>query len=109
MGELMRSTDWSQTPLGSPDTWPDSLTSAIAISLNSGFPIAIYWGKDFTLLYNDPWSSIPGDKHPWALGKPGAVVWPEIWAGIEQEFKSVLNEGASYRRPDAPLFMHRYG
>jgi|GEM_PF-745176 len=109
MGELMRSTDWSQTPLGSPDTWPDSLTSAIAISLNSGFPIAIYWGKDFTLSYNDPWSSIPGDKHPWALGKPGAVVWPEIWAGIEKEFESVLNEGASYRRPDAPLFMHRYG
>jgi len=109
MGELMRSTNWSETTLGSPDTWPDSLTSAVAISLNSGFPIGIYWGKDFTLLYNDAWSTIPGDKHPWSLGKPGAIVWPEIWAGLIDEFESVLNKGESYRRPDALLFMHRHG
>lgn len=109
MGELIRNTNWSSTNLGAPDSWPDSLTSAISISLNSGFPIAIYWGSDFTLLYNDAWSSIPGQKHPWALGRPGAVVWPEIWEGLKEEFESVLIAGASYRRPDVPLFMHRHG
>ncbi|WDF55733.1 PAS domain-containing protein [Mucilaginibacter sp. KACC 22063] len=109
LGELIRNTDWSKTSFGTPDTWPDSLTSAVSIILNSGFPIAVYWGKDFSLIYNDSWSSIPGDKHPWGLGKPGAVVWPEIWEGIKDEFESVLSEGKSYRRPDAPLYMYRYG
>lgn len=109
MGELMRAQDWTQTSIGNPGEWPESLQSSVAISLNSGFPIAIYWGNDFTLLYNDAWSSIPGDKHPWALGRPGAVVWPEIWSGLQEEFQSVLDRGASYRRPDALLLMQRYG
>ncbi|MES2456151.1 MAG: ATP-binding protein [Bacteroidota bacterium] len=109
LGALIRSKDWSATTLNSPEHWPESLRSAIAISLNSGFPIAIYWGADFTLLYNDAWSSIPGQKHPWALGKPGEIVWPEIWEGLKDEFESVLHQGQSYRRPDAPLYMHRFG
>src|SRR5215217_68974 len=109
LGELIRNKDWSVTSLQSPDTWPESLRSAVAIALSSGFPIAVYWGEDFTLLYNDAWSKIPGQKHPWALGKPGAIVWPEIWDGLEQEFESVLSKGESYRKPDAPLYMHRYG
>ncbi|WP_345954942.1 PAS domain-containing protein [Mucilaginibacter sp. PAMB04168] len=109
MGELIRTTDWSVSVLSTPDTWPESLKAAVSISLNSGFPIAIYWGSDFILLYNDAWSTIPGDKHPWALGKPGAVVWPEIWDGLDAQFKSVLTKGESIRQPDALLLMHRYG
>ncbi len=109
MGELIRSTNWEETALGRPDTWPESLKSAVSISLNSGFPIAIYWGEDFTLLYNDAWSSIPGGKHPWALGKPGKIVWPEIWEGLDAEFRSVLERGESIRRPDALLLMKRFG
>ncbi|GAA4321673.1 hypothetical protein GCM10023149_21630 [Mucilaginibacter gynuensis] len=108
-GELIRASDWSQTFLGSPDHWPESLRSAVSISLNSGFPIAIYWGSEFTLIYNDAWSSIPGNKHPWALGKPGAEVWPEIWGGLEAQFNSVLKTGESIRQPDALLLMNRYG
>lgn len=109
MGELIRVKDWSQTALGTPDTWPESLKSAISISINSGFPIAIYWGTEFLLIYNDAWSSIPGNKHPWALGKPGAEVWPEIWDGLDAEFKSVLASGISIRQPDALLLMNRFG
>ncbi|PWG78354.1 PAS domain-containing protein [Pararcticibacter amylolyticus] len=109
VGELIRNIDWSKTSIGDPGSWPDSLTSAVSIVLNSGFPIAIYWGSDFSLIYNEPWSTIPGDKHPWALGKPGPAVWPEIWNGLRDEFETVLHEGKSYRRPDAPLYMHRYG
>ncbi|MVN21406.1 PAS domain S-box protein [Mucilaginibacter arboris] len=109
MGELIRSTNWSRTSLGGPAAWPDSLKSALSICLNSGFPIAIYWGEDFTLIYNDAWSVIPGNKHPWALGKPGAVVWPEIWDGLDAEFKNVLANGESIRSEDALLPMKRYG
>jgi PAS domain S-box-containing protein len=109
LAELISRKDWSETSLGSADLWPESLKLAISISLNSGFPIAIYWGTDFTLLYNDAWSTIPGDKHPWALGKPAAEVWPEIWEGLQPEFESVLLTGESIRRPDALLLMNRYG
>lgn len=82
---------------------------SVSISINSGFPIAIYWGADHTILYNDAYSSIPGDKHPWAIGKPGAVAWSEIWDVLDDEFKSVLYSGESIRRPDALLLMNRFG
>ncbi|CAM3778161.1 PAS domain-containing protein [Mucilaginibacter galii] len=109
MGEFIRLANWAETSVGTPDTWSDSLRSAVSLSINSGFPIAIYWGSDFTLIYNDAWSTIPGNKHPWALGKPGAVVWPEIWDGLEQQFNDVLNKGQSIRQPDSLLLMNRYG
>jgi PAS domain S-box-containing protein len=109
LAELISTKDWSETSIGKSDFWPESLKLAVSISLNSGFPIAIYWGTDFTLIYNDAWSTIPGDKHPWALGKPGAEVWPEIWEGLQPEFESVLRTGESIQRPDALLLMNRYG
>lgn len=109
MGELIRSADWAQTSLGEPDTWPNSLKSALSICLNSGFPIAIYWGAEHTLLYNDAWSAIPGDKHPWALGKPGKQVWPEIWDWLDAEFKNVLANSESIRSENALLPMQRFG
>lgn len=108
-GEIMRHTDWTQTSLGSPDQWRESLKLSVSISLNSGFPIAIYWGEDFTLLYNDAYSAIPGDKHPWTLGKPGNIAWAEIWDVLEDEFRGVMRNGDSIRRPDALLLMNRYG
>lgn len=55
------------------------MRSALSICLNSRFPIAIYWGKDHLLLYNDAWRPIVGDKHPWAIGRPACEVWSEIW------------------------------
>lgn len=109
MGELIRTMNWAQTALGEPFTWPDSLKSALSICLNSGFPIAIYWGQDFTLFYNDAWSSIPGDKHPRALGKPGATACPEIWQGLEAAFDSVFKNGKSVHSKDALLPIHRFG
>ncbi|UEG54223.1 PAS domain-containing protein [Mucilaginibacter daejeonensis] len=109
MGQLMRTTDWANTPLGPADLWPDSLKQAVSIALNSGFGMAIYWGPQFILLYNDAYSTIPGNKHPWAFGQPGAVAWAEIWDGLQNEFEGALEKGQTVRKPDALLLMHRYG
>jgi PAS domain S-box-containing protein len=109
MGALMRSYDWSKTPFGSVEQWPQSLRSTLSICLNSRFPIAIYWGPDFLLLYNDAWRPIVGDKHPWSLGRPGREVWPEIWNSIGPEFASVLATGQGTFHNDELLSMKRFG
>jgi PAS domain S-box-containing protein len=109
MGALMRSYDWSNTPLGPVEQWPQSLRSALSICLNSRFPIAIYWGLDCLLLYNDAWRPIVGDKHPWSLGRPGREVWPEIWSDIGPEFESVFRTGEGIFHSDELLAMHRFG
>ena len=53
MGELIRSKDWSQTPLGPPDTWPPSLRTAVMILLQSRFPMFVWWGEEMITIYND--------------------------------------------------------
>ena len=82
LAQLMRAFDWAGTPLGEPKTWPQSLKTAVGIMLASRQPIWIGWGPELIYLYNDPYKSIIGGKHPWALGKPTSVVWREIWQDI---------------------------
>ncbi len=108
-GALMRSHDWSSSAFGQPETWPQSLRSALSICLGSEFQIAIYWGPELAVVYNDAWSAIPGDKHPWALGRPAREVWPEIWSEIGPLFAHVLATGQATRSKDALLPMHRRG
>ena len=82
LARLMRAFDWDSTSIGAPETWPKSLRTAVGIMLTSRQPIWIGWGPELTYLYNDPYKSIIGGKHPWALGKPASVVWREIWQEI---------------------------
>ncbi len=37
MGARMRAFDWSETPLGAPEIWPQSLKTAVHIMLTSRF------------------------------------------------------------------------
>jgi PAS domain S-box-containing protein len=109
LGGRLRDLDWAQTPFGAPASWPQSLRSAASICLNSRFPIAIYWGPQLALLYNDAWRPILGEKHPWALGRPGREVWPEIWSEIGPLFEAVQRTGEGVWQQDQLLPMHRHG
>ena len=79
LGALMRAFPWETTPLGPPESWPQNLKMAMRIMLTSRQPIWIGWGEELIYFYNDPYKSIIGGKHPWALGRPTREVWREIW------------------------------
>ena len=109
MGERIRAFDWANHPLGSPEKWPDALHMALRLCLNSTFPSAIYWGRDLHLLYNDAWAPIPAERHPGALGKRGADVWPDIWSVVGPQFEGVLDTGQGFAAYDQMLPMERGG
>jgi hypothetical protein len=83
MSALICAKDWSKTSLGDPAYWPSSLTLVVKLLLASGFPMAVRWGPDFVLIYNDGYRPILGDKHPRALGLPFREVWPEVQTELE--------------------------
>ena len=109
LGALIRSFDWAATPLGEPRAWPQSLRSALSICLHSSFPTAIYWGEDLRLLYNDAWAPIPAERHPAALGQPGADVWSDIWLIVGPQFRRVVETGEGFSTFDQFLPMVRDG
>lgn len=109
LGRLIRAHAWESTPLGSPSTWPQSLRSALSICLHSTFPTAIYWGPELRLLYNDAWAPIPAERHPWALGRPGAEVWSDIWDVVGPQFARVIETGDGFSTFNQMLPMVRDG
>jgi PAS domain S-box-containing protein len=109
LGGLMRGHDWSQTPLGPPDSWSQSLKMAVRIMLTSLQPIWIGWGKELIYLYNDPYKSIIGGKHPWALGKPTHQVWREIWPDIAPLLETAMGGDRGTYVESQLLIMERNG
>jgi hypothetical protein len=109
MGDLMYAKDWTKTALGPVEQWPAVLVSTLSICLTARFPMAIYWGHEGILLYNDAWRPILGKKHPWAMGRSALEVWPEIWDAIDPVFESVRTTGKASWRGDALLSMQRFG
>jgi PAS domain S-box-containing protein len=91
MRDLVKAKDWSATPLGPMEQWSPSLRLALDVVLASGFPMALRWGPDFVLLYNDSYKPILGEKHPWALGLPAREAWSEVWHQIEMVHRGILN------------------
>jgi PAS domain S-box-containing protein len=110
MGERMRAFDWSTTALGPLDHWPQSLRICVRIILGSGYPMAICWGPDYTLLYNDAQRVLFGTKHPSALGRSTSELFPEAWDAVGPMYDRVMREGRAYTTLDDRLFpLNRHG
>jgi len=109
MGERMRAFDWSTSSLGEPAGWPGTLKTAVSICLSSRFPMLLWWGPELTMIYNDPYAPILGDKHPGALGSSGQSVWPEIWDVIGPMLAGVMERGEATWSRDQLLVMNRNG
>ncbi len=101
-GALIRAADWSATPLGAPDAWPEGLRLSVRLMLSSRLPMAVFWGPHLIQFYNDGCrSSLGPDKHADALGKPALDWLPEGWATIRPQLEFVISgQGSSWRQED---------
>ena len=106
---ILRSVDWTKTPLGAVDGWPQSLRTSISICLNSAFAILVWWGPELAMLYNDAYVPIISSKHPRALGARGREIFPEVWDTIGPMLTSVLVGGEAVRADDLLLVLDRNG
>lgn len=109
MGKLIRATDWSKTPIGSPETWPQSLRTTVSLMLNNLFPMYVAWGSEYTQLYNDGYRPILGvTKHPQAMGISTSETFAEIWHIVEPMFAGVM-KGEAVWSPDFMFLLERNG
>jgi signal transduction histidine kinase/CheY-like chemotaxis protein len=112
MGERMRALDWSKTALGPPASWPQSLRSPLSMLLPSKAQICLFWGPEFTVLYNDAYIPVFGGKHPKMLGQPGRIAWSEIWdtsANLHGLLSGVVRTGEAFHATDMLFGLERHG
>jgi signal transduction histidine kinase/CheY-like chemotaxis protein len=109
-GALVRSFDWSTTPLGGIETWPRSLVSAVGMVLHSRHPMFLWWGPELIQFYNDAYLPSFGEgKHPAAMGQAGRASWPEIWPIISPQIDAVMTQAQASWHEDALVPIHRNG
>jgi PAS domain S-box-containing protein len=109
MGGRIRAFDWSSTPLGPIGAWPASLRAALSICLRSRFQLAIYWGPELVLLYNDAERDVLGTMHPGALGRPAAEILADNWDVLGPMLWGVLTTGEATWSVDQLLRLNRHG
>jgi PAS domain S-box-containing protein len=108
MASLVREKNWSTTPLGPIEGWPQSLRTAVSLCLASNFPINIIWGEQNTQIYNDGYRVVCGDAHPAALGQNYGVTWASAWPAIGEPFNRA-REGATSYLENQRMFLTRNG
>jgi PAS domain S-box-containing protein len=82
--------DWAATSLGPRSAWSHSLTCAVEMTVASDFPMALRWGRDLVLIYNDAYAPMLGARHPEALGKSFAEAPPTSAADAEHPEREIL-------------------
>ncbi|QOY95909.1 response regulator [Massilia sp. UMI-21] len=108
MGALIRAMDWSATPLGPLERWPQSLRTTVSLCLSSTFPILVCWGEQDIQIYNDAYRPICGDLHPASMGGAFKKVWASALPVVGDAFdRAHQGEGAYIR--DQRMFLDRLG
>ena len=99
-----------QRPLGKPETWPQSLRTAVRILLNTNHPMFIWWGPDLIQFYNDAYRQTMGpERHPGALGQRGRECWAEIWHIIGPQIEQVMSGGGATWHENQLIPVTRHG
>ena len=105
---LIRSFDWTKTPLGPVESWPSCLKTATSILLQSPVPIVMLWGEQGVMIYNDAYSVFAGHRHPALFGSNVREGWAEI-ADFNDNVMKVGLAGGTLAYRDQELTLHRKG
>lgn len=104
MAERIRAFDWSHTELGPLADWPASLCSTVQLMMASPLPMVMLWGNAGYMIYNDAYSEFAGGRHPYLLGAPVELGWPEVAEFNRHVVDTCLAGGTlSYRNKELVL------
>ena len=109
MAARMAAKEWSESPLGLPSSWPQSLRAIVRVMLTSRYAMWMAWGPDLTFFCNDAYLPTLGVKESWALGTTARKVWEEIWPDIGPRIDHVLATGEATWDEALLLFLERSG
>lgn len=110
IGKLLSAIDWNVTSLGSISTWPQSLRTALNISLTSPLPMIVFWGENLIQLYNDAYCLLWRILDPkLSLGQPASELEGELWNCINPCLQTVFTTGETAKILNQPLQIERDG
>jgi hypothetical protein len=107
--EFVLNFDWGSTELGPISEWSSELRRMANILMSDPRPAAMYWGKHRTLLYNEPYVVVVGQKHPRMMGQTFSQAWAEVEGDFSPAFDTACETGTPYTVNDARFYIDRQG
>jgi serine phosphatase RsbU (regulator of sigma subunit)/anti-sigma regulatory factor (Ser/Thr protein kinase) len=106
---LIRAYPWHRTSLGPMDGWDPAVRVTVDLILAAPVPMALTYGDDYVLVYNDAYADVIATRHPDALGRPAAEVFAELWKapGIGNVLAEVYRTGRPYLEAETQLTVTR--
>lgn len=77
--------------------------------MGSPHAAAMYWGPEYTAIYNEAYLDLAGAKHPKLMGQSYTDAWAEIWDVLKPVFDAAWNSGQATMKQDDRLFISRNG
>ena len=108
MAKLVKTKDWSGTPLGPIDTWPQSLRTVVNLVQASNSPISLSWGPGHIQIYNDGYWPLCGAKHPTSMGQDYRECWASAFPVIGAAYATAWAGKTAYLE-NMRMFLDRYG
>ncbi|MCO5396916.1 response regulator [Ralstonia soli] len=108
MAQRVLAFDWAATGLGPIHNWPHSLQAAVQMVLASPVPLVMMWGRQGHMIYNDAYAEFAGGRHPYLLGCPVELGWPEV-ADFNRHVMDVCLAGGTLSYRDKELVLLRNG
>ena len=108
MAKVIKAKDWSTTPLGPIESWPQSLRTTVSLVQASLSPISLAWGPAHTQIYNDGYWPICGAKHPRSMGQDYRECWASAFPVIGEAYVSGWSGRSAYLEK-MRMFLDRHG
>ncbi|RKN16093.1 histidine kinase [Micromonospora musae] len=101
--------DWAGTALGPRHCWDPAVRAVVDLVLASPVPMALAYGDDLLLIYNDGYAELIGEHHPAAVGRPAAEVFHELWRlpGVGNVIERVYRDGGTFLEKESTLQLVR--
>ena len=109
--ELARTYPWTSSALGDRDGWDPVLTASAQIVLDCPVAMALAYGPEHVLIYNDGYARLLGARHPAAFGRPAREALADVWArpDVGAALDRVYQTGEAHIETDALLPVQRFG
>jgi PAS domain S-box-containing protein len=95
MAGLIRTHEWSSSPLGALATWEDSTKTAVTAMLDSPIASILLLGPELRQVYNDAYAPILAHRHPTSIGQRTQDCWHEVWKFNQPIYEQVRLTGKS--------------
>ena len=107
--KFTRNVDWSKSPLGPMESWPSQLRQLVLLITADPSPAILHWGDEMTIVYNEAYVPLVGQKHPTLQGQDPRIGFVEMWDTFDKIIKDGQETGQTHFAEKKLVLLQRYG